>query len=407
MNVTDQWMMQQMQQMAANMAAPPQPGQNADAPRTEKGESFQDLMNKAKDQKADTAQKGDGGKKAENVQKDDGAGRAENVQKEEAAQPGQTVQKTQKTMRIDPRTGLREIDVTPEEAALLVAGYAQLSPPMEDGTVWMVTALDENGVPVLPMAALEETDISLMDGQFSLTEGEWVLDEITPEFTQALEQLLRKTNDPRPAADIIDTLKQKMSEPQLEPEMRITVRPDNGEEKKFDLGAQVMTAGQPLFHDVKAAPVKMGENFQLDTEDPDMDANLADTIRFAVQEGFQQVEIKLSPESLGNLTIKLTQTADGALQVVLQAANPKAASLLNQHLGDLNAALQGHGQSSEVRVEVQRGEDSQQARQDQQQTDPNGHNRQQQEQQRRQESEHSEDFVQRLRLGLFGTEETL
>ena len=409
MNVTDQWMMQQMQQMAAGMATPPQAGQSTEPPRTKKGESFQDLMNKARDQKADTAQKDDGTQKAEGAQKEEPD---QGVQGTQQTQPGQTVQKLQKTMRIDPRTGLREIDVTPEEAALLVAGYAKLSLPMEDGTVWMVMVQDENGVPVLPTAdVLEGLDIPVTDGQFALTEGEWVLDEITPEFTQALEQLLRETRDPRPASDLIDTLKQKMSESQLEPEMRLTVKPEDdggvsgeGEERKFDLGAQVMTANQPVFHDVKAAPVKVGENFQLDTQDPDMDANLADTIRLAARDGLQQIEIKLSPESLGSLTIKLTQTADGTLNVVLHAANARAASLLNQHLGDLNTALQGHGQSSEVRVEVQRGEDGQQA---QQQTDPNGHNRQQQQQQHRQESEHSEDFAQRLRLGLFGTEETL
>ena len=396
MNVTDQWMMQQMQQMAAGMAAPPQTGQNADTPKTEQGESFQDLMNKAKDQKTDTVQKDDGAKKTDNVQKNDSA---------QAAQTTQTVQKTQKMVRVDPRTGLKQIDLTPEEAALVAAGYAQLSPPMEDGTVWMVTVQDENGVPVLPMAALEGTDIPMMDGQFALAEGEWVLEEITPEFTQALEQLLQRTNDPRPVADLISELEQKLSDPQLEPALELTVKSDDQEE--FNLGSQVMTASQPLFHDVKAAPVKVGENFQLDTQEPDMDANLADTIRFAAQQGLQQIEIRLSPENLGNLTIKLTQAADGTLQVVLHAANARAASLLNQHMDGLNAALQVHSQNSEVRVEVQRNEDSQQTQQQQQQTDPNGHNQQQQEQQRRQESEHSEDFVQRLRLGLFGLDDTL
>lgn len=394
MNVTDQWMMQQMQQMAANMTLP-QAGQNADAPKTEQGESFQDLMNKAKEQKTDTAQKDDGAKKTETTQKEEAA---------QSPQANQAVQKTQKTMRIDPRTGLRQIDVTPEEAALLVAGYAKLSPPMEDGTVWLVTVQDENGNPVPPLATLEELNIPMADGQFALTEGEWVLDEITPEFTQALEQLLQRTGDSRSAEDLIGELRQKMSDPQFEPAMEVTVKTDD--EEDFNLGAEVMTARQPLFRDVEAAPVKVGENFQLDTQDAGMDANLADTIQFAAQQGLQQVEIKLSPENLGSLTIKLTQAADGTLQVVLHAANQRAANLLNQHLDGLNAALQGHGQSSEVRVEVQRGGDSQQAQQQQQQADPNGHNQQQQ-QQRRQESEHSGDFVQRLRLGLFEAEETL
>ena len=70
------------------------------------------------------------------------------------------------------------------------------------------------------------------------------------------------------------------------------------------------------------------------------------------------------------------------------------------------SALQGYSQNSEVHVEVQRGEDSQQAQQQQQQqTDPNGHNRQQQEQQKQQESSHSGDFIQKLRLGLFSLDD--
>jgi len=135
-----------------------------------------------------------------------------------------------------------------------------------------------------------------------------------------------------------------------------------------------------------------------------MEVNLADTIRFAAQQGLKQIEIKLSPENLGSLTVKLTQATDGTLQVVLHTANAKAANLLNQHLDNLNGLLQGVNQN-EVRVEVQRGEDSQQAQQ--QQTNPDGHNHQQQQQQQQQEEEHSGDFLQKLRLGLFGLDDVI
>ena len=167
-------------------------------------------------------------------------------------------------------------------------------------------------------------------------------------------------------------------------------------------------ADKALFKDVKATPVKVGENFQVDTQEPDMDDQMADAIRFAAQQGLRQIEIKLSPENLGSLTIKLTQSVDGSLQVVLHAANAKAANLLTQHLDNLNAALQGYNQNSEVQVQVQRNEDSQQAQQQQQQADPDGHNRQQQQQQQHQQDNgHSEDFIQRLRLGLFGLEDVI
>lgn len=392
MNVNDQWMLEKMQQMAANMAASlPQTSQNADAAKPEKGESFKDLMDKAKDQQVEAPKKDSAVKKEDAVQK---------------KEPVQTVQKTQKTVQTDPKTGLRQIDVTPEEAALLVAGYAKLSPPMEDGTVWMVTVRDENGIPVLPLAAQEELNGTALFGTDELlTQGEWVLDEITPEFTQALEQLLQKTGDSRSAQDIIGTLKEKMSDARFAPSMELTVKADDQDDA--DLGAAAMS-GKPLFKDVEAVPVKVGENFQLDTQEPDMDDQLADVVRFAAQQGLKQIEIKLSPENLGNLTVKLTQAADGTLQVVLHAANAKAASLLNQHLDNLNAALQGYGQNNEVRVEVQRNDNSQQAEQQQhQQTDPNGHNQQQQQQQRRQEEQHSGDFIQKLRLGLFGLDDMI
>ena len=47
MNVTDKWMLEQMQQMAAGLSALPQTDQNSQPPKTEKGESFKDLMDKA------------------------------------------------------------------------------------------------------------------------------------------------------------------------------------------------------------------------------------------------------------------------------------------------------------------------------------------------------------------------
>lgn len=392
MNVNDQWMLEKMQQMAANMAASlPQTGQNTDTPEAGKGESFKDMMDKAKEQKVEAPKKDNAVKKTDAVQK---------------KEPVQTVQKTQKTVQIDPRTGLRQIDVTPEEAALLTAGYAKLSPPMEDGTVWMVTVRDENGNPVLPLAELEEANGAVPFGAdlFVDTTGEWVLDEITPEFTQALEQLLRKTGDPRHVQDILSRLEQNPEGAEDLPKLEIVVRTPETEKSddRDDANPDARSANvsQPLFKDVEAAPVKVGDNFRLDTEDSDMEAKLADTIRYAAQQGLRQIEIKLSPENLGALTIKLTQSTDGTLQVVLHAANPKAASLLSQHMDGLNAALQGYSQN-EVRVEVQRSEDSQQAQQQQQQTDPNGHNRQSQQQQQRQEESRSGDFLQKLRLGLF------
>lgn len=391
MNVNDQWMLEKMQQMAANMAASlPQAGQNTDTPETGKGESFKDMMDKAKDQKVEAPKKTDAPKKPE---------------KAEPAQKAEQPKKVTETKNPDGTT-TKKVNLTAQEAAMVAAGYAALSPVREDGTVWLAIAVGEGSVQSNPLVDRillgEERIFTNRDFSAIFADGEWVV-EPSEELTAALEQLLQKAGDPRSAESILSGLEEKLQNTQPKIEIVVTTpeteQADDQDETNLDASA---TADKPLFKDVKAAPVKVGDNFQLDTEQPDMDVNLAETIRYAAQQGLRQIEIKLSPENLGSLTIKLTQSADGTLQVVLRAGTAKAANLLSQHTDGLNAALQGYGQNSEVRVEVQRNEDSQQAQQQQQQqTDPNGHNQQNQRQQQRQEESHSGDFLQKLRLGLF------
>ena len=394
MNVTEQQMLERMQQMAANMAASlPQVSQNTEAPKTEKGDTFKDMMDKAKDQKVEAPKKTETPKKAE---------KTETVQETEP-------RKAEVTKNPDGTTTAK-VELTAAQAAMIAAGYSQLL-VQEDGTALVVTAISENGKPILPAIYLEQQGKSYFTREWPLIEngGQWVI-EPSEELEVALEDLLQQMDDPRSVSDIMDALTAKFQEAQGQAKSQIVIdtpeAQQTDEEDAADLDGE-MTAGKPLFHDVKAAPVKVGDNFQLDTQEPDMDANLADAIRYAAQQGLRQIEIKLSPENLGELTIKLTQASDGTLQVVLHTANAKAASLLTQHLDGLNTALQGYGQT-QVQVEVQRNENSQQAEQQFQQADPDGHNRQQQQQQQHQkESEHSQDFIQRLRLGLYGLEDTI
>lgn len=411
MNVTDKWMLEQMQQMTAGMAATlPQTGQSSQPAKTEKGESFQDLMNKAKDKQVEAPRKEDAPEKKEPVQSE------KPVQKNEEPRKVETVKNAD-------GTEIKKVALTAEEAAMVAAGYAALSPVMEDGTVWLAVFVGEGSAqnnPLVDRILLGEENIVANRDFSAIFVDEWVV-EPSEELSAALERVLQQNNDPRSVEDIFSGLAQKLQDVQTagdEPVMEVVVK-TAGTEQDTDAAqdedqdgddsqkAQVMTAGQPLFKDVKAAPVKVGESFRLDTKEPDMEQKLADTIRFAAQQDLRQIEIKLSPENLGNLTIKLTQASDGTLQVVLHTANAKAANLLGQHLDNLNAALQGYS-SGEVRVEVQRGENSQQAEQQQQhqQTDPDGHNQQQHQQRQHQEdSGRSGDFVQKLRLGLFSLED--
>ncbi len=172
------------------------------------------------------------------------------------------------------------------------------------------------------------------------------------------------------------------------------------------LQGEAVETGRPLFHEVESVPVKVGETYVVDTETQDMDANLADTIRQGLDEGARQIEIRLNPEHLGAVTIQLTQSSDGALQVVLHTENGRAAGLLTQHLDGLHQALQGLGQS-QVNVEVQRGQESTPSQRQFYQADPDGRGQQQQHQQQQEQRAKSDDFLHQLRLGLFPLDEAI
>lgn len=151
---------------------------------------------------------------------------------------------------------------------------------------------------------------------------------------------------------------------------------------------------QPLFREVQTVPVKVGETPVADTQSPELDAQLAKTVNAALKNGDKQVKIQLAPENLGTLTIDLTRTKDGALQVVLHTTTEKAADLLGRHAESLSAMLQSSAQGT-VQVEVQRQEQTQQYQQFQQQSQ-----HQQRQEQRRERRQSGEDFLQQLRLGL-------
>ena len=170
---------------------------------------------------------------------------------------------------------------------------------------------------------------------------------------------------------------------------KVEVRTDKGE----DVPEEAPVGEQPVFHETRAVPVKVGERYEaVDTQKPEMDNQLADAIRSAAQAGTERIQIRLAPQNLGSLVIEMTKDANGALQVVLHTSNARAAGVLNQHLDGLHTALQNYGQE-EVHVEVQRGQESQEQ-----------HFKQQQE--RREEApENGQEFLQKLRLGLFGTDE--
>jgi len=185
----------------------------------------------------------------------------------------------------------------------------------------------------------------------------------------------------------------------------VEVKVENLEEGEETSGESA-AAGQAVFHETESVPVKVGERYEtVDTQKPEMEIQLADVIRGAAQTGTERIQIHLAPQNLGSLVIEMTKDANGALQVVLHTSNAKAAGVLNQHLDGLHNALQSYGQE-EVRVEVQRGQESQEQHFKQADPDGRGQHQQRQQQERHEEdSVNGQEFLQKLRLGLFGTDE--
>lgn len=171
-----------------------------------------------------------------------------------------------------------------------------------------------------------------------------------------------------------------------------------------ETGGEAVAEETPVFHEAQAVPVKVGERYEtVDTQQPEMDAKLANTIHNAVQAGGERIQIQLAPQNLGSLVIEMTKDVNGALQVVLHTSSAKTAGVLNQHLDGLHNALLGYGHE-EIHVEVQRSQESQEQHLNKQ-ADPDGRGQQQrqQHQERREDSsENGQEFLQKLRLGLFG-----
>lgn len=160
---------------------------------------------------------------------------------------------------------------------------------------------------------------------------------------------------------------------------------------------------QTLFRQVESAPIKVGDAPVVDTQSPDMEAQLAKQVDTLLAKGGDRVELQLNPVNLGSVTLTLTRSQDGSLHVSLSAGNEKALSLLEKHASGLESALLGTNRAP-VQVEVQRSQDSQQSQHQQETYDREGHGQREQ-QQRQNQQESSQDFLQQLRLGLFSTEE--
>lgn len=157
-------------------------------------------------------------------------------------------------------------------------------------------------------------------------------------------------------------------------------------------------AEAPVFRDVREIPVKVGEApVTENTREVPVENQIGDKLTEALAAGETRVEIQLTPENLGKVTVEVTLHEDGALHIALHAENSQTRSLLERSADSLMVML-GREARQEVQVEVPRQQESQQQNFYEGQQGHEHQGRQQQE--RRQERQSGEDFLHQLRLGL-------
>lgn len=391
MNIMDTLLLQQMQQMAAGMTALPQTGSKDKSGAS----SFQDLMDQIN---RDTSAASKETKETKDSKDASGKPVKDQEKTEETLEEGAPVQ-TEEQEELRPQ----DMVANPN-----VVNFVEFFQPEAALAV-------EESVITVPVEAIPEESVEgagmELDGQLPMldtavetsVEMETPMEQNTGSFQEAMaEEIPQEQAAPvekaAEAAPVQET--EQAEKPRQEVEVEAVVTQEEGDEPK----GEAAEAPEAVFHDAKAAPVKVGERYEtVDTQAPNMDEQVAAAVRQAVQAGSQRIEIRLTPENLGELVIEMTRDAGGALQVVLHASTSRAAGLLTEHLTGLHAALQAQSAQA-VHVEVQRGQESQQQNLHQQ-TDPNGHHQQHRQQERRQEQTGGEDFLQKLRLGLFGEPE--
>lgn len=156
-------------------------------------------------------------------------------------------------------------------------------------------------------------------------------------------------------------------------------------------------AEAPVFEDVEAVPVKVGEAPAAEKTEVPVEKQIAPKIAEALEKGETKVEIQLTPENLGKVKIEVTMREDGSLLVQLHAESNRTQGLLEKNLSGLEALLSRNSQQ-DVQVEVPRHQESQQQ---QNLFDQENQQRHQQRQDRpKQQAVSGEDFLQQLRLGL-------
>ena len=234
--------------------------------------------------------------------------------------------------------------------------------------------------------------------------------ELVPIQTeQAPQQSMAPVLETEPEAPQLQTVETAQTAPQTE-----TGKADSGESRGSELPMEELHAEsrteqadvepQPVFRDIKAVPVKVGEVYQAEptVENGVELKDLGDTLTQAIDRGENRLELQLQPAELGRIRVEMRWSDEGALHVVLHAESTRTQNLLEKDMASLQTLL-GRETQQEVKVELPRQQEApRQSFDDGRQNGGQQHHQQEQ----RQSSRHSgQDFLHQLRLGLIPAEE--
>lgn len=317
-------------------------------------------------------------------------------EKTDAPQKPQAAQGAQETAEGQPQTAPE--DGKELEKQMVLAAMAMMQTPV---------------VPAEETAAPEEVLAEAAADEIAPLAGEALLNPEQRSFAPEAETLETPLAEGQTAdqAEVLPQTIEAPEAPQKAEERTVEVKAETGragsreaeapdtEETPDFQGAETET---PVFEDVKAVPVKVGEapraaeNTETENIGKQIGSKLIEITSVSGEAGGQSVTIDLDPANLGRLQIEVGLSKDGTLYVHVNAENSRTQNLLSRNSESL-ASILGKYTQQEVRVEVPRQEESQ--RQDLYEQQQEHHQRRQQEQRQRHETG-GEDFLQQLRLGL-------
>ena len=259
------------------------------------------------------------------------------------------------------------------------------------------------------MALAQNPVVIVQDVQPEVQESGAAMELVPLQTEQAPQQSMAPVLETEPEAPQLQTVETPQDAPQTE-----TGKADSGESRGSELPMEELHAEsrteqadvepQPVFRDIKAVPVKVGEVYQAEptVENGVELKDLGDTLTQAIDRGENRLELQLQPAELGRIRVEMRWSDEGALHVILHAESTRTQSLLEKDMASLQTLL-GRETQQEVKVELPRQQEA--PRQSFDDGRQNGGQQHHQQEQRQSGHRSGQDFLHQLRLGLIPAEE--